>query len=324
MKNLLLTTAIIFLGITYSSARKITSKVNGGFTASSSWNSSFTPAAGDTITINSGHKITVSSNLTYSGTAIMIIVEGEFNFNGGGSKITLPSGSTIVIKSGGSLTTSGSGAGNSQTVKIGSNVVWTKSDGNQSGPYNFDQSGGYTPLPVTLLSFNVASVSNSVLITWSTSNEINNQYYTIEKSINGAAYEKVTDLYTNFNSTGVTNYNYTDKEVSSNVVYRLSQTDMDTKLTYLASKGIQSNKKAISFNVWPNPATCGVLNINIPQSDEIYTIELYTLTGEKVYTAQMTSMNTELTLGSDMAKGIYILMLKSASGQTSNTKLMIQ
>jgi len=323
MKHTLLTIAIMVFSFYHLNARILTSVANEDFTSSSAWSGGRTPASGDTLVISSGTTVTIDSKISYAG-SLYIIVEGTLKIKSGGTSLSMGSNSMIDIRSGGILKTEGGGGGSSQTIKINGTTVWRKSDGNKTGPYMIDETGGFVPLPVTLLSFNVASVSNSVLITWSTSNEINNQYYTIEKSIDGGAFEKVTDLYTNFNTTSVTNYTYTDKEVNSNVVYRLSQTDMDTKLTYLASKSILSNTKAVSFNVWPNPATGGVLNINIPQSDEIYTIELYTLTGEKVYNAQMTSMNTEVNLGSDIAKGIYMLMLKSASGQTSNTKLMIQ
>jgi len=83
-----------------------------------------------------------------------------------------------------------------------------------------------SPLPVTLISFDASHAKDGVLVEWSTLSQINNDYFNVQKSIDGYEWEdKVT-----IPGAGSTNtqmdYNWLDTKPSIGIsYYRLKQTD---------------------------------------------------------------------------------------------------
>ncbi len=308
MKNLLLTiTALFIFSINAVQARKIKSKQTGGFTTSSTWTGGVTPAAGDTITVDSNHTVTVSSNLSYSGSKMQVIVYGTLNFNGGGSKLKMPTGSSVLIKPGGYVTTTGSGGGNSKTIEAGSTTLWSASDGNIAGPKYIDQNN---PLPVSLLSFKTKIVNGAIAITWSTASEINNDYFEVERSIDGATFKTIAQVKSNGLSSG--SYEYIDQLQTSNCVYRLSQTDYNgdrTELSYASLNTTILNANSITTSVWPNPGVNGNSILRIDGTIEPVTITISDLTGKKVFDKTITGNTFDLS-GTINGAGIYIISVK--------------
>ena len=87
---------------------------------------------------------------------------------------------------------------------------------------------GHGPcLPITLTSFTAKAIHNAVKITWTTSSETNNDYFTLYRSPNGFEYlELVGTISGSGNSTMVNNYSYTDEYPSNGLnYYVLTQTD---------------------------------------------------------------------------------------------------
>ncbi|MEP7170130.1 MAG: hypothetical protein ABI855_12225, partial [Bacteroidota bacterium] len=80
----------------------------------------------------------------------------------------------------------------------------------QSGPWALALET--SPLPVELLFFTAAPVDNKeVLCSWSTASEINNDFFTVERSKNGKSFEEVEKVKGAGNSTKPLNYSFTDK-----------------------------------------------------------------------------------------------------------------
>jgi len=309
MKNLLLTiTALFIFSINAVQARKIKSTQPGGFTASSTWVGSVTPAAGDTITIDSSHTVVVSSNLSYSGTKMKVIIYGTLNFSGGGSKLKMPSGSSVQIMSGGSLTSTGSGGGSSKTIEASGTTLWSGSMGTITGPAYVDQN---TPLPVTLLTFNTKTKNGAVSVTWSTASETNNDYFEVERSIDGGQYKTIAQVKANGNIAGT--YEYIDQIQSSNCIYRLSQTDYNGTRTELSYSSLNASKLTnmsnITATVWPNPSVNGNSTIRIEGNTEPIIITITDLTGKKVF-EKTTTGNTFDLAGSTQNPGIYMISIK--------------
>lgn len=67
-----------------------TSQGNGNWASASTWDCGHAPAAGDMMIIAAGHTVNVTANITYTGAAMRIRIYGTLNFNGGGSKLSLP------------------------------------------------------------------------------------------------------------------------------------------------------------------------------------------------------------------------------------------
>ncbi|HQY51458.1 MAG TPA: T9SS type A sorting domain-containing protein [Ignavibacteria bacterium] len=112
------------------------------------------------------------------------------------------------------------------------------------------------PLPVELSSFTSSVSSNDVKLNWSTSEEINNSGFDIERSSNGT-WTKIGNVNGNGSTNEIKNYSYTDKNVSSGTYnYRLKQIDYNGSFEYynLSNEVIVGvpDKFSISQN-YPNP-----------------------------------------------------------------------
>ncbi|MFC1729723.1 choice-of-anchor J domain-containing protein [candidate division KSB1 bacterium] len=93
--------------------------------------------------------------------------------------------------------------------------------------------GNKNPLPIELLEFNAWAEQNLVKIKWITASEINNDYFTIEKTIDGLFFETIAIIDGAGNSNILIDYNCIDYNPYLGLsYYRLKQTDYDGKYEY--------------------------------------------------------------------------------------------
>jgi hypothetical protein len=118
-------------------------------------------------------------------------------------------------------------------------------------------SGNSTPLPITLLDFSAKQIDRRVALDWSTASEINNDYFEVEKSIDGVSFNAIGKVNGAINSTETRTYNFSDFELKKGrSFYRLKQIDLDKKFTYSPIVTVMVGEITttnISFNVYPNP-----------------------------------------------------------------------
>ena len=127
-------------------------------------------------------------------------------------------------------------------------------DGDSDGEYDFRDTDNQISLPIVLVDFTAVKNGNHVQLDWSTSSEINNDYFTIERSVDGIYFEaiiqekgagnsNVLNRYQRFDNQPYLGYNY----------YRLSQTDFDGKTESFEIRSVffESGKPLISL--YPNP-----------------------------------------------------------------------
>src|SRR5690606_16141183 len=89
------------------------------------------------------------------------------------------------------------------------------------------------PLPVQLLDFNARAEDSEVHLTWTTLTEINNDYFTIERSADGKDWEELVAVPGSGNTNTVRRYSWDDrKPLLGRSYYRLKQTDFDGTFTY--------------------------------------------------------------------------------------------
>ena len=231
-----LTIRILFLLLCVSKANLLFAG-NGQSNANGNWNNPSTwlfngvpriPTCGDTVTIPAVHTITVNNQQSYGCTTpIIIIVDGILEFTNG-NKLDLPCGSVVYINPGGLIRKATSGGGNSTLISICGSVEWSAGDGDLPGPAVLG-----TPLPIELLEFDAKAAGDHANIFWTTATEINNDYFTLEKSKDGILFSQVAIIDGAGNSTRDLHYVYADYNVSDGrIYYRLKQTDYDGAYSY--------------------------------------------------------------------------------------------
>lgn len=84
-------------------------------------------------------------------------------------------------------------------------------------------------LPIALSDWKAYNNIDYNTLKWTTSSEINNDYFTLERSVNGEDWESIHFEYGAGNSSNTVEYTFNDYRYSKNDVnfYRLSQTDFD-------------------------------------------------------------------------------------------------
>lgn len=109
--------------------------------------------------------------------------------------------------------------------------------------------GGGIILPIELTSFEAENVAGVNVVRWTTASELNNDYYTLERSVNGKSFEIIITMDGAGNSNELLEYRFEDKDFKSVInYYRLTQTDFngDFKRSQIISVDNRVNAKEIS------------------------------------------------------------------------------
>jgi len=132
-------------------------------------------------------------------------------------------------------------------------------------------------LPIELIHFNPFYQDDKVKINWSTATEYNNDYFTIEKSIDGIKYDTIGVIDGVGNSTTLTNYYFEDRTITNEIqYYRLRQTDVDGKFTLTDWVSVNINTLINDMSVHPNPFNHDInitLNSNYDTEQKINIID---------------------------------------------------
>lgn len=167
------------------------------------------------------------------------------------------------------------------------------------------------PLGVLFSNFTAEPIDRNVLLNWSTASEINSDYFSIERSINGLDFVAVGEIDAAGESQSELNYQYTDVNAfatNDQYYYRIREVDFDGKQTFTDLKFVQfdqpTNEKIVVF---PNPFT-DLLTVLIPPSLMLdgATIELSDEMNRQVKSYTIDGSNQTFML-EDLPRGIYFL-----------------
>lgn len=165
-----------------------------------------------------------------------------------------------------------------------------------------------TALPIELLSFDAECENNNTLITWITASEINNDYFVLEKSIDGINFYELATIKGAGNSNTQLSYSAIDDEHLPGVgYYRLNQIDFDGQNSY--SNTIVKECGSNDFNIYPNP-TNGIINItldNFISNDKVKAI-ITNAVGKIILEINISQSSTSINI-EDIANGYYNIVL---------------
>lgn len=112
------------------------------------------------------------------------------------------------------------------------------------------------PLPVSLFNFKATHFGEIVLVEWTTLSETNNDYFTIERSIDGTNWEFVGMVVGAGNSNNMLRYSFEDySPIMGKTFYRLKQTDYDGTYSYSEVSAVQWFSNLSDISVFPVPSS---------------------------------------------------------------------
>ncbi len=193
-----------------------------------------------------------------------------------------------------------------------------------NGEHWLHGNGNNAALPITLVSFTATAnvEANQVVTKWVTSLEIDNDYFTLERSEDGVNFTEVTRVDGAGDHTGILEYSYTDtKPVSGTSYYRLKQTDFDGAFTYSNIVSVMMDATT-SFTIYPNP-TSNQLNVSVTAGNETQ-LFITDMGGREVYRNIIGGSNQQLSLNLKdyMPAGIYLVNVVG-NGTIMKQKLIV-
>ena len=169
-------------------------------------------------------------------------------------------------------------------------------------------------LPVELISFQASLTQNeAVILDWSTATEINNDFFTLERSRDGVQFEEIGEVEGAGNSNQKIDYQFIDKSPYPGVsYYRLKQIDYDGKYSYsdIRSVNLVSGQ---GVQLFPNPVSSGgEIELSITNSEDLNgTYTIFNTAGKTIQTGQTTNNKIKI----DLASGLYFIELRNENLQ---------
>ena len=194
-------------------------------------------------------------------------------------------------------------------------------------PFGVASKNANNPLPIELLTFEGELVKDQIKLSWTTASEINNDFFTIEKSKDGVNYfTAVGQTKGAGTSTEPHNYSLNDpRPYKGTNYYRLKQTDYDKTNTYSDVIAVDYMPKTWgNVSVYPNPANDRIMIEAVVTEDKDVTIEITDVLGKTVKESKHSlneGKNTVKIDLSEQANGIYMIYIKD---KTTNEVITIQ
>ncbi len=180
-------------------------------------------------------------------------------------------------------------------------------------------------LPVSWIYFKGRSVKSNVLLQWETTNEINNKYFSIEKSSDGLVFKEIGQVVANAHAgSAAQQYSFTDHQPGTVNYYRLSHSDIDGRKAYFTTILVKMdsplklhvvtavNGSSIDIKAWGATAAKA-------------TLSMYTLEGRMIYNKEivLTKEQSTYSITKPAQQGVYLIRITGNSGNTFNGKIAV-
>ena len=169
-------------------------------------------------------------------------------------------------------------------------------------------------LPLTFKNFDGVMQNGQSLLKWTTTNEINNKVFDVERSTDGQTFSTLGFVAGQGNSNIENNYTYTDvKPVNGVNYYRLKQIDNNGRFTYSSIIQLKNVIADFAWSVYPNPVVDnGWMQVQLPNAAKV-SVQVISSTGTIISmidkgTLQTGTYSIPLNLNK-AAKGMFIVKL---------------
>jgi hypothetical protein len=191
--------------------------------------------------------------------------------------------------------------------------VFIDGSGGAISPFYLELTGNTTScltlLPIELSIFEYNCEHGKIRLKWTTSAEINNDYFTILGSTDANEWMVVGNVNGAGSSLNTINYNYdVPAEFSGLKYFKLSQTDFDSTTSF-SSVLFTDCEKYDHVNFFPNPFN-DELNFKI-KSNESVSYEITNVLGQIVNSGDVSKENSRISL-ENLASDIYFIKINNS------------
>jgi hypothetical protein len=164
------------------------------------------------------------------------------------------------------------------------------------------------PLPVQLTSFTATAQISAVALAWHTASEVNSDRFEVERSTDGATFNKLAAVAAQGTTAASHTYAYLDARLpagTTTLYYRLRQVDLDGTFSYSPVRSVRLAEASAGLSVFPNPsrgaATLTGATVQVP-------VQVFDAVGRAVYTTTTAADGTaRLDLPAGLPGGVYIV-----------------
>jgi len=181
--------------------------------------------------------------------------------------------------------------------------------------------GGGISLPIRLVDFKATCENKKVIISWRTANEINNDYFMVERSSDGINFQILGVVEGAGNSNQALNYSFVDAEpLDVTAFYRIRQTDFDGQSEYFNVVASTCIAQEGRFSIYPNPNNGHFFIEGCPLNTSL---EITNPVGEKIYDSKIREKKTEIVLV-NLSNGIYFIHLNMGNEMITKKIFIVQ
>jgi hypothetical protein len=319
------TTLIVLLTSVVAFANTITATTNSLWENTSTWNLNRLPQNGDSIVIPANITVTLDQNVDLNN--VVIIIAGTLQLNNG--KIRMGTASRVIVQNTGII----KAANSDDQITIGTTFKFKGTQLQQTGYSYADVTTGNAPngfsnvppasLPVTFQSFVVNRQGANIQLTWTTSEEVNNEYYAVERSTDARSWKQMAIVMGAGTTTLVTRYSYTDKNVTNAVVYyRIRQTDMNGKVHYSAIRTVRNDSQA-ACNIYASSKQTIVVDLNSDVKENL-NVQVVSMNGQIIKRQNFNQASYRLTLNMpNVTPGVYAVQVSDGKGWSEVKKITL-
>jgi len=274
------------------------------------------------------YDITPSTNAsTSTATVTLFFKQAEFDSLNNHSSVKLPTGPSDnagianinIIQFHGTSATGTPGTYSGATVTIVpniANIIWNNTFSRWEISFPVNGFSGFivapfggTVLSLDLLSFTGQLVNGKSQLQWQTANEVNTDYFEVDKSTDGKHFDSLTTV--KAIGSGDNSYATVDAYPQTGTnYYRLKLVNKDGSFTYSNIVSIQVGSNGNTpFVVCPNPTSRQLIVNYVAANNAI--ISIYNLTGQKVLSIPTNGQPKTTIDVSNLANGTYLLQYNS-------------
>ena len=182
-------------------------------------------------------------------------------------------------------------------------------------------------LAVSLLKYTAFQKKETAVLLWSTAYEQDNDYFTIERSLNGRDFQFQMLVNGSHNPRITSSYEYIDNSPAEGInYYRLTQTDKNGRSTVLGTRSVNfRSSHSFKLRIQPNPVLNNQVQLNISSSkkQQVY-VYVLDMNGAKVFERTTKVGTGENKIRFQLAGGSYVVSVKSSDGTVVNERLLVK